>query len=433
LWYEEHPLAILRHQAKQLFAPHLAALRAEMPNVFPNCYPAFPGTYSKTHMERPKQKGAHFTVVPAFASSSAVWAQCPIQLYVRSTPNTHKAFGFEECFQTTGMWQMKTHNNQLQQLLNLTTPAILSVNTVHNDLGAQIIQHIVNRNTVQLANFAINSSTLFYTRIARTQYDIFLDIDTVQLAKQYILDLDELARTLDHIDQGTGVAYACLFPALWHLNFISLHNSRNLGTSKLLLSRHVSTSLSQNIAKQAIRAILTHFYMANIDFDVVFALDHTQFRVFEYSHLMSLHGMLLFIQRWQTIGDNHILHVSSYHVNNNDLAGISSRPFTTRIDPVYFPSLEINPTRVGNCLPNMELISDVSNTLFEFKTCSVCKNGEYFDPDDRKCTVCTGIPGNFLQTDSDFAVACSYTTDHQIQDCHEMDSVICEALRIMTP
>jgi hypothetical protein len=255
----------------------------------------------------------------------------------------------------------------------------------------------------------------------------------VQLARQYILDLDELAWTLEDIDQGTGVAYACLFPALWHLNFISLHNSQQLGKSKILLSRHVSTSLSQNIAKQTIRAILTHFYMANVDFDVVFALDHTQFRLFEYSHLMSLHGMLLFIQKMQTDEENHILHVSSYHVNNNDLAGISSRPFTTRVDPVYFPSLAINPTRMGNCPENMELISDVSNPLFEFKTCSVCKDGEYFDPDERKCTVCTGVPGNSPQTDSGFVVTCSYTTDHQIQDCREMDNVVCEALGMKTP
>ena len=158
LWYEDHPLAILRRQAKHLFEPYLAALRAEMPNVFPNCYPAFPGTYSTSNMERPMQKGAHFTVVPAFASSSAVWALCPTQLYVRSTPSTHKAFGFEECFQTTGMWRMNTHNNLLQQLLNMTTPGMLSVNTLQNDLGTQIIQHIVNRNTAQLANFAINYS-----------------------------------------------------------------------------------------------------------------------------------------------------------------------------------------------------------------------------------------------------------------------------------
>ena len=56
------------------------------------------------------------------------------------------------------MWQMNTQNNLLQQLLNMTTPGMLSVNTLQNDIGAQIIQHIINRNTRQLANFAINYS-----------------------------------------------------------------------------------------------------------------------------------------------------------------------------------------------------------------------------------------------------------------------------------
>ena len=109
-------------------------------------------------MHRPSASGAHFTVVPAFASSLKVWVPCPKQLFVNAAPETYKAFGFEECFQNTGMWKVEASNELLAQLLNFTTPALLRVDTTGNEKGSQLVQHIVNRNTIGLKHYATELS-----------------------------------------------------------------------------------------------------------------------------------------------------------------------------------------------------------------------------------------------------------------------------------
>lgn len=159
LWYSNHPLAISRHRSKALFRSYIEQISVEMPNVVPNCYPSFPGTYSQhENMHRPTASGAHFTVVPAFASSLKVWVPCPKQLFVNAAPETHKAFGFEECFQNTGMWKVEASSELLVQLLNFTTPALLRVDTTGNEKGSQLVQHIVNRNTIGLKHYATELS-----------------------------------------------------------------------------------------------------------------------------------------------------------------------------------------------------------------------------------------------------------------------------------
>lgn len=265
-------------------------------------------------------------------------------------------------------------------------------------------------------------------QVARSQYEIFLDIDTLQLAKQYAKDLDRLVQSLKEIDQGTGVAHSCLFPTLWYAKFYDAEHTDRLGVPVIILARHVSTLLSQNIAKASIRTIFSHLKMPEIDFNVMFLLDHLQFHVFEYSHLMSLHGMLFFIQKVQIRDNTQIIHVSSYHVDNDDLSGISSRPFNTRRDPVYFPDLKIYPTREGVCPDSMVVISDVSNSLFEFKTCGVCQDGQYFDKTVQACKGCQGERGTWPGTYPYFSLNCSFTTDNELRNCHDIDEILCQVL-----